>query len=145
MQTEKVVNFSPSWSGKASLFGWTHLGTSAVIIYTRTFIALKLVSARWRLQHSVVFVSWIFLSTSTRKGTNIFKGPTNLKKFHRRKRDKSCLEDPYFLRHKTLRNGIELRQDPYLSMRKFSSLSPLAIFPMVFSFRLTSFSDVEGL
>ena len=75
----------------------------------------------------------------------MFNGPANLRKFHRRKRDKSCLEDPYFLRHKTLRNGIELRQDPYLSMRKSSNLSPLAIFPMVFSFRLTSFSGVEGL
>ena len=38
------------------------------------------------------FVSWFFLSTSTRKGTNIFNGPANLRNFHRRKRDKSCLE-----------------------------------------------------
>ena len=50
----------------------------------------------------------LFLSTGTRKGTNMFNGPTNLRKFHLRKRDKSCLKYPYFLCCKTLRNGIEL-------------------------------------
>ena len=65
-----------------------------------------------------------FLSTCTRKGTNMFNGPANLWKFHFRKRNKSCSKDPYFLCRKTLRNGIELRQDLHLSMRKLSSLSP---------------------
>ena len=55
-----------------------------------------------------------FLSTGTRKGT------ANLRKFHLRKRDKSCSKDPYFLCHKTLLNGVELRQE--LSMRKLSNL-----------------------
>ena len=49
------------------------------------------------------------LSTGTRKGTNMFNGPTNLRKFHLRKRDKCCSKDPYFLCCRTLRNGIELR------------------------------------
>ena len=78
----------------------------------------------------------------------MFNGPPNLRKFRRRKHDKSCVKDPYFILffcHKTQRNEIELRQDLYLSMRKLSNLSPLAIFPTVFSFRLTSFSGVEGL
>ena len=43
--------------------------------------------------------------------------------FHQRKRDKSCLKDPYFLCRKTARNRIELRQNLYLSMRKLSNLS----------------------
>ena len=64
-----------------------------------------------------------FLSTGTWKGTNI-NSPANLRKFHLRKRNKSCSKDPYFLCHKTLRNGIEVRQDLHLSMRKLSSLSP---------------------
>ena len=51
----------------------------------------------------------LFLSTGTRKGTNIFNSPTNLRKFHLRKRHKSGSKDPYFLCRKTLRNGIELR------------------------------------
>ena len=50
-----------------------------------------------------------FLSKDTRKGTNMFNGPANLSKFHLRKRNKSCSNDPYFLCRKTLRNGIELR------------------------------------
>ena len=52
---------------------------------------------------------------------------------------------PIFCCHQTQRNEVELRQDLYLSMRKLSNLSPLAIFPTVFSFRLTSSSGVEGL
>ena len=75
----------------------------------------------------------------------MFNGPPNLRKSRRRKHDKSCLKDPYFFCHKPQRNEIELRQDLYLSMRKLSNLSPLAIFPTVFSFRLTSFSGAEGL
>ena len=50
-----------------------------------------------------------FLSTGTRKGTNKFNGPANLRKFYRRKREKSCAKYPYFLYRKTLRNEIELR------------------------------------
>ena len=49
-----------------------------------------------------------FLSTGTWKGTNI-NSPANLRKFHLRKRNKSCSKDPYFLCRKTLRNGIEVR------------------------------------
>ena len=64
------------------------------------------------------------LSKGTRKGTNMFDGPENLRKFHRRKRHIACSKDPNFLCHKTLRNGIELRQDLYHSMRKLSNLSP---------------------
>ena len=51
-------------------------------------------------------------------------GPLNLRKFHLRKRDKSHLKDPYFLRLKTLRNGMNFRQDRYLSLRRLSNLSP---------------------
>ena len=38
-----------------------------------------------------------FLSTGTRKGTNMFNGPANLWKIHRMKGDKSCSKDLYFL------------------------------------------------
>ena len=58
-----------------------------------------------------------FLSTGTRKGANMLNGPANIRKFHQRKRDKSCSKAPYFLWRKTVRIGIELRQDLYLSMR----------------------------
>ena len=51
----------------------------------------------------------------------MFSGPANLSKCHLRKRDKSYSKDPYFLRRKTSRNGIELRQDRYLSMRSVSN------------------------
>ena len=44
--------------------------------------------------------SYSFLSTGIRKGTNMFNGPKNLRKFHPRKRDKSYSKDPYFLRPK---------------------------------------------
>ena len=54
----------------------------------------------------------------------MFYGPANLRKFHRRKRDKCNLKDPYSLRLKTLHNGIQLRQDRYLSMFGLSYLSP---------------------
>ena len=49
--------------------------------------------------------------------------PVNVRKFHGRKLEKSCPIDPYFLCGKILRNGIELRRDLYLSMRKLSNLS----------------------
>ena len=58
----------------------------------------------------------------------MFNGPVNLRKFHRRKRDKSCSKYPYFLCHKTSRNGIEPRQDLYLrcvNIRICRDLSPL--------------------
>ena len=58
-----------------------------------------------------------------RKGTNMLNVPVNLRKFHGRKPEKSCPIDPYFLCGKILRNGIELRRDLYLSMRKLSNLS----------------------
>ena len=61
------------------------------------------------LSPSQIWSYELFLSTGTRKGTNMFNGPTNLRKFHLRKRDKSCSKDPYFLCCRTLRNGIELR------------------------------------
>ena len=87
------------------------------------------------------------LSAGTGKSKNMFNGPANLRKFRRRKRDKSYSKDPYFLRRKTLRNGIELRHDRYLSTCRLTNLSPanLEIFPTVFSFRLTSFSGVASL
>ena len=65
-----------------------------------------------------------FSSTGTWEGSNMFNGPANLRKFHRRKRGKSYSKDPYFLCRKTLRYGIELRWDRHLSMRILSNLSP---------------------
>ena len=50
----------------------------------------------------------------------MFYGPANHRKFHRWKRDKSII---IFLCCKTSRNGIEPRQDLYLSLRKLSNLS----------------------
>ena len=58
----------------------------------------------------------------------MFDGPANLRKLHRRKRDKSCSKYPYFLCRKTSRNGIEPRQDLYLrcvNIRICRDLSPL--------------------
>ena len=52
------------------------------------------------------------------------KGPANLRKFHRRKRDESHLKDSYFLCLKKLRNGMKLHQDRYLRLRRLSNLSP---------------------
>ena len=53
----------------------------------------------------------------------MFNGSANIRKFHRQKRDKSCWKDPYLLCRKAFRDGIELRQDLYLSMRNFLNLS----------------------
>ena len=53
----------------------------------------------------------LFYGHGTRKGTNMLDSPANLGKFHRSKRDKSCLKDPYFLYSKTLRNGTDLHHD----------------------------------
>ena len=44
--------------------------------------------------------------------------------FFRRKHDKFYLKDTYFLCGKILRNGIEIRQDRYLSMRSLSNRGP---------------------
>ena len=35
-------------------------------------------------------------SIGTRKGTNMFNGPANLRKFHRRRRDESYWKVPFF-------------------------------------------------
>ena len=70
--------------------------------------------------------------------TNMFNGSENLRKFHRRKGDKSCSKDHCLLCRKTLHNGIKLRQDLYLSMRKLSNLSRSVAFwqsfPLCFLF-----------
>ena len=58
---------------------------------------------------------FFFSSTGTRKGTNMFNGPANFRTFHQRKRNKSCSKYLYFLSRKSLRNGIGLRQDLYMS------------------------------
>ena len=75
------------------------------------------------ISYLVFWCGFFFLWTGTRKDTNISKGPANLSKFQRRNRDKCCSKDSHFLCRKTLRNGIELRQDQYYSMRKLSNLS----------------------
>ena len=51
---------SPSWAGKAFLYSCTHLGSSTVTMSIWIFHALKLVSARWRLQR-FVFLHCSFL------------------------------------------------------------------------------------
>ena len=53
---------------------------------------------------SQIWSHGFFLSTcrGTRKATNMFNGPANLRKFHRRKCDKSYSKDPYFLCRKIL-------------------------------------------
>ena len=75
----------------------------------------------------------------------MFNGPANLRKFHRRKRDKSSSKDPYFLCRKTLRNGIELRHDLHLSMRKLTNLSPFGSLSHGVFFPVDPFLGVEGL
>ena len=59
--------------------------------------------------------SFLFLSTGTRKGKILLNGSANLRTFNRLKCDKSFSKDPHFLCRKSLGNGIELRQDLYLS------------------------------
>ena len=87
-----------------------------------TVLSLFTLSLRSFLPLSQTWLYAFFLSSGTRKGTDMLNGPANLRKFHRRKRDKSCLKVPYFLCRKALRNGLELRQDLYLSMCKLSTL-----------------------
>ena len=47
------------------------------------------------------------LSTSTRKGANMLNGPANLRKFHQRKRDKSCSKAPYYWNRTSPRSVFE--------------------------------------
>ena len=54
----------------------------------------------------------------------MFNDLANLRIFHQRKRNKYCFKDPYFLCCKILRNGTEVREDLYLSVRTLSKLSP---------------------
>ena len=49
-----------------------------------------------RLSQIWSYEFFFFLSTGTKKGTNIFNSPANLRKFHRRKRNESCSKDPCF-------------------------------------------------
>ena len=67
-----------------------------------------------------------FPSTGTKKrGTDMFNDPANLREIPLgRKLDKSYSKDPYSIFRKTFRNGIELHQDRYLSMRRLSNQSP---------------------
>ena len=69
-------------------------------------------------------------------------GPTNHTKFHRRKHDKFYLKDTYFLCGKTLPNGIEIRQDRYLSMRSLSNRGPRVLIWHSY-FGLAKFLDIE--
>ena len=78
----------------------------------------------------------------------MFNGPENLRKSNRRNYDKFYKKDPYFLCPKTLHNGIEFRQDQYLSMRKLSNLSQAFAFSNLFRsvfFPVDLFSGVESL
>ena len=66
----------------------------------------------------------IFFIKGTRKGTNMFNGTVNLRKFHRMKPDKSYSKDLYFLCCKTLLSGYRTSSRSCLSMRWISNLSP---------------------
>ena len=66
--------------------------------------------------------------------TNMFNGPANLGS-----------KDPYFLCRKTLRNGIEIRQDRYLSMRRLSNLSPFGNLSHGVFFSVDLFFRRDGL
>ena len=77
--------------------------------------------------------------------TNMFNGPANLRKFHRRKSDKFYSNDPYFRCRKTLRNGIEIRQDRYLSKRGLSNLPPFGSLSHGVFFSVDLFFRREGL
>ena len=101
-----------------------------VFIFVKFYYTNEILSSS-----SKIWPDEYFLSTGTRKGTKMFNGPANLRKFHRRKRDKSCSKDPYFLCYKTLRYGMELRQDLYLNMRKLGNLSLGVFFSVDLFFR----------
>ena len=66
--------------------------------------------------------------------TNMFNGPANLGS-----------KDPYFLCRKTLRNGIEIRQDRYLSLRRLSNLSPFGSLSHGVFFSVDLFFRRDGL
>ena len=120
-------NFHNLWNLSCWLFkSWKNRG------YKGSFLAICNLNLFF-LPLSQIFSYELFSSTDTRKGTIMFSGPANLGKFHSRKRDKSCLKDPYFLWYKKLLNGIELRQDLYLSMCKLSNLSPRLSHSVFFS------------
>ena len=90
-----------------------------------------------------IFFYWQAL----RKAQIRWKVQQILGNLHRRKRYKSYPKDLYFLCRKTLRNGRELHQERYLSMRRLSNLSPfgnLSDVVMLFSFRLTSFQAYKA-
>ena len=72
----------------------------------------------------------------------MFGGPANLRKLHRRKRDKSCSKYPYILCRKTSHNGIEPRQDLYLrcvNIRIGRDLLPLGNLSQGFFFSVDLF------
>ena len=77
--------------------------------------------------------------------TNMFNGPANLRKFDRRKSDKFYSNDPYFRCRKTLRNGIKIRQDRYLSKRGLSNLPPFGSLSHGVFFSVDLFFRREGL
>ena len=102
---------SSGWQGRRHFI----MILTVLSLFTLSFRSFLPLSQTW-------LYAFFFLSSGTRKGTDMLNGPANLRKFHRRKRDKSCSKVPYFLCRKALRNGLELRQDLYLSMRKLSTL-----------------------
>ena len=84
------------------------------------------------------------LSTGTGEGTNMFNGPTNLKRFHLKKRDQSSSKDPHFLHrnYNALKYNfanVYIRACENFRICCFICFL-LAVSSMVFSFRLTSFS-----
>ena len=66
--------------------------------------------------------------------TNMFNGSANLGS-----------KDPYFLCRKTLRNGIEIRQDRYLSLRRLSNLSAFGSLSHGVFFSVDLFFRRDGL
>ena len=94
--------------------------------FVKFILPIILSRTKWGLQGSFLAilqlcVLFIYLNFFC---TNMFNGPANLRKFHRRKDDKSYSKDSYFLCRKALRKGIEFLQDLYLSTRKLWNLSP---------------------
>ena len=83
--------------------------------------------------------SWFFFIKGTKKGTNMFNVIVNLRKFHCMKPDKSYSKDLYFFVAKLYLMVTELRQDRVWACVDFRIFRHLAIFPPMFSFRLTFF------
>ena len=112
-------NFHSLWNLSCRSFkSWKKIGVTKEVSSLFAILCFLPPSQIWSYE--------FFLTTGTRKGANMFNGLANLWKFQRWKRDQSCSKDPYFLCCKTLRNGLRLRQDLYLSMRKLSKLSPIS-------------------